>query len=97
MTARGFPAPAKTVQEDLRTPMSRTRQQNVYAAQWSANGGALGAPDLTDPGAQTFGELVFSEAVQRQRLPKHVFRALQQTLASAGRWTRASRTRSRSR
>ena len=64
--------------------MSRTRQQNVYAAQWSANGGALGAPDLTDPGAQTFGDLVFSEAVQRQRLPKHVFRALQQTLASGG-------------
>ena len=31
--------------------MSRTRQQNVYAAQWSANGGALGAPDLTAPGA----------------------------------------------
>jgi glutamine synthetase len=64
--------------------MSRTRQQNLYAAQWSANGGALGAPDLTDPGAQTFGELVFSEAVQRQRLPKHVFRALQETLASGG-------------
>jgi glutamine synthetase len=64
--------------------MSRTRQQNVYAAQWSANGGALGAPDLTDPGAQIFGDLVFSEAVQRQRLPKHVFRALQQTLASGG-------------
>ena len=27
--------------------MSRIRQQNVFAAQWSANGGALGAPDLT--------------------------------------------------
>jgi glutamine synthetase len=48
---------------------SRTRQPNVNAAQWSANGSALGAVDLTQPGAQVFGRNVFSEAVQRSRLP----------------------------
>jgi glutamine synthetase len=61
--------------------MPRTRQQNVTAAQWSSNGTALGSPDLTVPSNQVFGENVFSPAVQRQRLPKHVFKALQRTLA----------------
>jgi glutamine synthetase len=61
--------------------MPRTRQHNVTAAQWSANGSALGSIDLTAPGNQVFGSNVFSVAVQRQRLPKHVFRALQRTLA----------------
>ena len=61
--------------------MPRTRQQNVLAAQWTTNGGALGAPDLTAPDNQLFGANVFSVAVQRQRLPKDVFRRLQQTLA----------------
>ena len=61
--------------------MPRTRQQNVTAAQWSANGSALGSPDLTLPGNQVFGANVFSPAVQRQRLPKHVYKALQRTLA----------------
>src|SRR3954467_121263 len=59
---------------------TRTRQPNVNAAQWSANGSALGAPDLTQPGAQVFGVNVFSEAVQRQRLPKDVFKRLQRAL-----------------
>src|SRR5246500_3482170 len=61
--------------------MPRIRQQNVLAAQWAPNGGALGAPDLTVADNQIFGENVFSPAVQRQRLPKEVFRALQKTLA----------------
>src|SRR5919112_5550217 len=56
---------------------TRTRQPNVNAAQWSANGSALGAPDLTQPGANVFGANVFSEAVQRQRLPKDIFKRLQ--------------------
>jgi glutamine synthetase len=60
--------------------MPRTRQQNVTAAQWSPNGATLGALDLTVPGNQVFGANVFSPAVQRQRLPKHVYRALQRTL-----------------
>ncbi|MGZ6640487.1 MAG: glutamine synthetase III family protein [Solirubrobacteraceae bacterium] len=60
--------------------MARTRQQNVTAAQWSANGGALGAPDLTEPGSYPFGENVFSPAVQKERLPKDVFKQLQATL-----------------
>ncbi len=61
--------------------MPRIRQQNVLAAQWTPNGGALGAPDLTSPDNQIFGSNVFSPAVQRQRLPRDVFRRLQQTLA----------------
>jgi glutamine synthetase len=60
--------------------MPRTRQQNVTAAQWSANGSALGSLDLTLPGNQIFASNVFSVAVQRRRLPKHVFKALQRTL-----------------
>src|SRR3954467_7351311 len=60
-------------------PMS-SRQQNVTAAQWSVNGGALGAPDLTAPGANVFGANVFTVDEQRSRLPKHVFKKLQATL-----------------
>ena len=60
--------------------MARTRTQNVTAAQWSPNGGALGAPDLTLPANAVFGENVFSPAVQRQRLPKATYKALQATL-----------------
>jgi glutamine synthetase len=61
--------------------MARTRQQNVTAAQWSANGAALGAPDLTEPGSYPFGDNVFSLAVQKSRLPKEVFKQLEATLA----------------
>ncbi len=61
--------------------MARIRQQNVTAAQWSANGGALGSPDLTLPANQVFGANVFSTEVQRARLPKHVFKAFQASLA----------------
>jgi glutamine synthetase len=52
------------------------------AAQWQPNGAALGAPDLTAPGAQVFGANVFSPIVQRQRLPKAVYKQLQHTLES---------------
>jgi len=61
--------------------MPRIRQHNVTAAQWSANGSALGSPDLTLPGNQLFAANVFGPNVQRQRLPKHVYKALQRTLA----------------
>ncbi len=61
--------------------MPRIRQQNVLAAQWAANGNSLGAPDLTVADNQIFGENVFSQAVQRQRLPKDVYKKLSQTLA----------------
>ena len=37
-------------QEESIPLMPRTRQHNVTAAQWSANGAALGSPDLTAPG-----------------------------------------------
>jgi glutamine synthetase len=61
--------------------MPRIRQQNVLAAQWSPNGGAIGAPDLTAPDNQVFGANVFSPAIQRQRLPKDVYKRLSKTLA----------------
>jgi glutamine synthetase len=60
--------------------MARIRQQNVTAAQWSPNGGALGTVDMSLPANNPFGENVFSVPVQRQRLPKDVFKRLQRTL-----------------
>ena len=75
------PIPPFFFQEESTPLMPRTRQQNVTAAQWSANGSGLGSPDLTLPGNQVFASNVFSPAVQRQRLPKHVYKALQKTLA----------------
>jgi len=57
-----------------------SRQQNVTAAQWSVNGGALGTTDLTLPGANAFGANVFTIDEQRARLPKHVYKQLLATL-----------------
>src|SRR6201996_1237571 len=57
------------------------RQQNVQAAKWSVNGNAIGAPDLTNSDNQIFGANVFSPLIQRQRLPKDVYRKLSLTLA----------------
>ncbi|HEU5142878.1 MAG TPA: glutamine synthetase III [Solirubrobacterales bacterium] len=60
--------------------MTRIRQQNVTAAQWSSNGEALGALDLTLPENNPFGANVFGIAEQRDRLPADVFERLQTTL-----------------
>jgi glutamine synthetase len=73
--------PFALLKEESIPLMPRTRQQNVTAAQWSANGSALGSPDLTLQDNQVFGANVFSPTVQRHRLPKHVYKALQRTLA----------------
>src|ERR1700733_10996868 len=62
--------------------MARIRQQNVLAAQWAPDGASLGAPVLTVADNHIFGQNVFSSAIQRQRLPKDVFKRLSQTLAS---------------
>jgi glutamine synthetase len=62
--------------------MSPIRQQNVLAAQWTPDGAVLGAPDLTVADNQVFGENVFSSAIQRQRLPKDVYKRLSQTITS---------------
>src|SRR6201991_4259119 len=70
------------LEEDSARMPTRTRTPNVAAAQWSPNGGALGQADLTQPGAAIFGENVFSVAIQRQRLPKGVFRQLEATIAT---------------
>ena len=67
--------------KEQRHSMARIRQQNVLAAQWSPNGGTIGAPDLTSPDNQVFGANVFSPAIQRQRLPKDVYKRLSKTLA----------------
>src|SRR3954454_19163471 len=61
--------------------MPRSRQQNVLAAQWSPNGGALGSAGLTIPVNQVFGANVFRPAVPRQRLPTAGYQQLQSTLA----------------
>jgi glutamine synthetase len=61
--------------------MPRLRQRNVLAAQWEANGTALGTTDLTVASNSDFGDNVFSDVVQRQRLPKDVYRRLQETLS----------------
>jgi glutamine synthetase len=60
--------------------MTRSRQQNVTAAQWSSNGEALGTIDLTLPENEAFGANVFSIAAQRERLPGDVFEKLQGAL-----------------
>ncbi len=61
-------------------PPTRTRHPNVTAAQWSANGDAMGISDLTIPANQLYGANVFSADEQRSRLPKHVFKQLKATL-----------------
>ncbi|MEA2386686.1 MAG: glutamine synthetase [Thermoleophilaceae bacterium] len=60
--------------------MPKIRQHNVNAAQWSPNGGALGAANLSDPESYPFGENVFSPAVQKDRLPRDVYKRLSSTL-----------------
>ncbi len=60
--------------------MTRIRQQNVTAAQWSANGESLGALDLTLPENEAFGLNVFDTEVQRERLSAEAFDKLQATL-----------------
>jgi glutamine synthetase len=57
------------------------RQRNVSAAQWTVDGTAMGAVDLTSTDNQIFGANVFSPIVQRQRLPKDVYERLSKTLA----------------
>ncbi|HEX8054617.1 MAG TPA: glutamine synthetase III [Thermoleophilaceae bacterium] len=60
--------------------MPKIRQHNVTAARWSANGGSLGAVDLTKDASYPFGQNVFSIEVQRERLPQDVCDRLQGTL-----------------
>ncbi len=60
---------------------AKTRQHNVLAAQWTADGGAVEHGALTAPGSNLYGIDVFSTSVQEQRLPKTVFAKLQKTLS----------------
>jgi glutamine synthetase len=62
--------------------MASIRQKNVTAAQWSANGDSLETVDLSQAPNFPFGENVFSLSVQKQRLPKDVFKKLKRTLNS---------------
>ena len=52
----------------------------MTAAQWSSNGEALGAIDLTLPENAAFGANVFDVTAQKERLPDDVFEKLQATL-----------------
>ena len=73
----------------------RVRQQNVTAAKWSANGGALGTVDLTEAENNPFGGNVFSPAVQKERLSKDDLQAAPvDARSTARRSTRRSPTRS---
>ncbi|MFL5893926.1 MAG: glutamine synthetase III, partial [Thermoleophilaceae bacterium] len=60
--------------------MPRTRPHNLYAAQWTPNGGSLGTLDLTEPANQLFGANVFTINEQRERLSRDTYRRLQSTL-----------------
>ncbi|HWV87404.1 MAG TPA: glutamine synthetase III [Capillimicrobium sp.] len=60
-------------------PAPRTRQHNVTAAQWAANG-ALGAIDLSES-IDYYGENVFSPAVQKERLSPETYARLQMAVA----------------
>src|SRR3954452_6599332 len=74
-----LPFPLST---DFRSnPLARTREKNVTAAQWSANGKALGASDLTAPDALGWANNVFSPAAQKEVLPEDVYAKLQPTVA----------------
>ena len=67
-------------QEDLSRPWHEPASRTSPRRNGRANGAALGAPDLTEPGSYPFGENVFNLAVQKERLPKDVFKQLQATL-----------------
>ncbi len=61
--------------------MTKIRQQNVTAAKWSPNGGAIETPvDLSDERSYPFADNVFSVAVQSDRLSEGTFQKLQRTL-----------------
>ncbi len=57
--------------------MSRTRQHNVTAAQWSSDGPSTPAGRPEDE----YGSNVFGLEAQRSRLPKDVFKKLQATIS----------------
>ncbi len=60
--------------------MPKPSELNLTAAQWSPNGGTLGRTDLSSDSNFTFGQKVFSPALQRRRLPKTVLQQLHRTL-----------------
>jgi glutamine synthetase len=61
--------------------MTRIRQQNVTAAQWSSNGESLGALDLTLPENEAFGINVFDVTEQKERLSAEDFDQLQAAIS----------------
>jgi glutamine synthetase len=62
--------------------MTRIRQQNVTAAQWSPNGESLGTLDLSKDDAYPFAADVFSSEVQKERLSRDAYKKLQGVLES---------------
>jgi glutamine synthetase len=62
--------------------MTRIRQQNVTATQWSANGESLGTVDLTEESNNPFGINVFNPQVQKDRLSRDTYKKLEAVLAT---------------
>ncbi len=62
--------------------MTRIRQQNVTATQWSANGESLGTVDLTEESNNAFGQNVFGPTVQKDRLAEDTYNELEAVLAT---------------
>ncbi|UJA21177.1 glutamine synthetase type III [Thermoleophilia bacterium SCSIO 60948] len=58
----------------------KIRQENVKATQWEQNGTELGTADLRERSSYPFGSLVFSPAVQAERLSSDTYQKLQDTL-----------------
>ena len=55
----------------------------MTAAQWAANGHASGQTDLMEPGAASYGEHVFSPAVQKAWLAQEYYKTLQAEIDKA--------------
>ncbi|MSO41960.1 MAG: glutamine synthetase type III [Solirubrobacterales bacterium] len=60
--------------------MIRTRNKNVTASQWSANGSSIDIVDLTDQANVPFGSKVFTISEQTDRLSADTIKKLQATL-----------------
>ena len=76
--------PASTARRTRLAPCHVFAHRTSRPRSGAPNGGALGQSDLTQPGANVFGANVFSPAVQRQRLPKAVYRELAGDASSQG-------------
>jgi glutamine synthetase len=64
------------------TAITRARKHNVSAGTWKPDENGLGQTDLTESDNHPFGENVFSEEVQKERLSKATFKKVRSTLSA---------------